>query len=61
MLKDCPFNDIIEIVSKRYEEVVKKINNYQPYRYEQKILQIVKELYQSNIHFIIEERPLTED
>lgn len=61
MLKDCPFNNLIEITKKGYDEVLSKIKEYQEYQYEYNYLNFVKELYESNIDFSIDKRMIIED
>ncbi len=61
LLKDCPFNDIIDIIKNGYEEVKNRIKDYSKYRYEYKYLKLVAKLYESNINFSIEEREIVED
>ena len=61
LLKDCPFNEIIECISKGYESLKKKIKDYPNYRYEYNYLKLGSELYKSNIDFSIEERFIVED
>ena len=61
LLKDCPFNDVIDIIKNGYEEVKNRIKDYSKYRYEHKYLNLVAKLYESNINFSIEEREIVED
>ena len=61
LLKDCPVNEIIEIIKKGYDEVKLRIKNYDEYRYEYKYLKLVLELYESGIDFVIEDRFIVED
>jgi len=61
ILKDNLSLFIIDILKKGYNEVINKIKDYNKYNYEYKYLILLKELYQSNINFLIEKRPLLED
>ena len=61
LLKDCPFNNVINIIRKGYEEVKNRIKDYSKYRYEYKYLKLFAELYESSINFSIEDRKIVED
>lgn len=61
MIKDCMFNELIEIVRKGYDEIINKIKDYSEYMYEYNYLMLIKEMFEAGINFEVQERMLIEN
>jgi len=61
MLNDLPGINLIDVIKNGYDELVNKIKDYSRYSYEYKYFNLVKEIYESDIDFIIEKRFIVED
>lgn len=58
LLNNCVYASFINLITKEYEEIKKEIRIYSSNRYEYYVLNVMKELYEANIGFVVKERAI---